>query len=304
MKKVKLEDSDFRLGLKDDDGSSMPHMVNALSNGEKDGLPDDQKPPKLLINEDEPFLRPIIITKQLKRKLNNLIEKSGGEVDRTFMMYLWNKLSDPNVHPNDYMKFEEPSEFQFTHVLTTCKGVYMLSNLVRSNIVSDDDTQAMEASYKTLCEEAGECRTLEMDDEFDLLKREFHIPDLPEEDVAIVGEKMEVEQPEDLFDMKIKDGFKLFQSCFCEKRKDGVCKKRHYLIGAGSIVINNETYTGVHIYLYPDVHFEQTDIAEEDIKDPLYLAFQNQKDTPGIQYTRSRYVHGYIKEFREILSQM
>ena len=303
MKKVKLEDSDFRLGLKDDDGSSMPHMVNALSNGEKDGLPDDQKPPKLLINEDEPFLRPIIITKQLKRKLNNLIEKSGGEVDRTFMMYLWNKLSDPNVHPNDYMKFEEPSEFQFTHVLTTCKGVYMLSNLVRSNIVSDDDTQAMEASYKTLCEEAGENGTIEMDDNFEFLKKEFNLPDVPE-DVVEIGETVELEPQEDLFDMKIKDGFRLFQACFCEKRKDGICAKRHYLIGAGSVVINNKTYTGTHVYLYPDVHYDQTTIPEEEIKDSLYLAFQSQKEAPGIQHARLRYVSGYVKEFRELLSQM
>ncbi|MCX6823697.1 MAG: hypothetical protein NT085_01025, partial [candidate division SR1 bacterium] len=71
MKKTKeLEGSDFRHGLKDDDGSSMPHIINASSNGEKDGLPDDQKPPILVITEDEPFLKPIIITKHLKKKLN------------------------------------------------------------------------------------------------------------------------------------------------------------------------------------------------------------------------------------------
>ncbi|MEI6119316.1 MAG: hypothetical protein WCP92_09305 [bacterium] len=298
QKQGELEKSDFRNGLVDADGSSMPQMINHLSKGEKDGLPDDQKPPKLVINEDEPFLKPIIITKHLKRKLNGLIKKSGGEVHRASMMYLWNKLSDPNVHPNDYMKFEAPSDFVFTHVFTTCKGVYMLSNLVSG--IDGNDTQAIEKGYQ---EEAAEIRTVESDDEFELMKKEHHIPDLPEDEV-VVDEIMEVEQPENLFDMKIKDGLKLFQQCFCEKRKDTLCAKRHYLIGTGSVVINNETYTGTHVYLYPDVNYEQTDIAEEDIKDSLYLAFQSQKETPGIQHARLRYVSGYVKEFKELLSQM
>ncbi|MCX6823940.1 MAG: hypothetical protein NT085_02340, partial [candidate division SR1 bacterium] len=224
--------------------------------------------------------------------------KIVGDVDRKSLMYLWNKLSDPNVHPNDYLQFEAPSEFIFTHVLTTCKGAYMLSNLVSG--IDDNDNQAIEKGYQ---EEAAETRTVEADDEFELMKKENHIPDLPEDEV-VVDEIMEVEQPENLFDMKIKDGFKLFQRCFCEKRKDSLCAKRHYLIGTGSVMINNETYTGTHVYLYPDVNYEETDIAEEDIKDPLYLAFQTQKDTPGIQYARSRYVCGYVKEFRELLSQM
>lgn len=296
-----LENSDFRHGIhKEEDGIPIAEIISECKGEDKDVLLGDQKSTKMNLSEDDAFLKPIIIGGELKKRVLYLINKISEKKISRVRIHLWNKLSDPNVHPNDYLKFEEPSEFKFEYVLTTCRGVYLLNTLNTNPVI---DQESIEAAHQEIIEEATNNRSEEVENELEDLTSQFKIPELPEEsENMFVDEILPHESlDEDFSEMKIHEVFALFKSVCCKKIRDGVCDKRHYLIGKGDIVINDVTYSGLHIYLYPDKHYDQVDIPEENIKDDTYFRFKRDKDTPGIEYSRPEYVGIYIKEFRSLL---
>lgn len=299
-----LQSSDFRFGLVDADGSSMPEIVSKCSGPDLDGLPDDQKPPKINLSPDEAFLEPIIIQGDIKKKLCKLMQKAGYVVDPKKEFYLQTKLTDPNFHPNDYFHLEGPSELNFTHILTACEGVFLLRNLVDSPI---DDRTALKAVQQH-CEEN---RVIHLTDE-DVLPEVFfmkenNIPELPQEvanELIENEETVESEVVNHFADMKVSEVIKLFQNHCCAHPKKKLCHKRHYLMGVGEVVINEKEYSGLHVYLAPDIHYEQLGDLSDKIHDDLYLLFQEQKDIPGIQHIRNKYRNGYLNELRLLLEQV
>jgi len=299
MNDKNLQKSDFRLGLKDDDGSSMPETLNALSNGALDSS-EENKPEKIKYTEDDYFLRPILLDGEARKKFCKRFKKSGGDPGNC-KVYLWNKLSDPNVHPNDYLSFESPNTLTITHVITTCKGIFALDELLKPPVESEE---AFELVSREMRERSIEFRTEEMDEDFELTQKEMGIGTELPEDFKPVDESIQMERSQDGFDdMKIKEVFKLFQSSCCKKINDGVCHKRHYLVGKGKVVIEGNEYEGIHIYLYPDLHYNQVSDPEKEIQDSLYLQFQTEKELRGIQFDQMKYIVGYMNEFREILKK-
>ncbi|MEI6672062.1 MAG: hypothetical protein WCL02_01545 [bacterium] len=300
----KLQPSDFRFGLVDDDGSSMPEIVSQCSGPDLDGLSDDQKPPKINLTPDEAFLEPIILQGNIKKKLCKLMQKAGYGVDPKKEFYLQTKLTDPNFHPNDYFHLEGPSELNFTHLLTTCEGVFLLRNLVDSPIDNN-------AALKAVQQHCEDNRITHLSDE-DVLPdlffmKENNIPELPQE---VAHELIESEETEEIeivnhfSDMKVSEVIKLFQNRCCSHPKKKICHKRHYLMGIGEVIINEKEYSGLHIYLAPDIHYEQLGDLSDKIHDDLYLLFQTEKNIPGIQHIRNKYAHGYLKEFSLLLDQI
>ncbi len=300
MKNKNLQGSDFRHGLKDDDGNSMPETIHELSKGELDAVPDDKKPEKINYTEDDCFLHPIELVGKARKTFCNRFKKTGAQVGKC-NVYLWNKLSDPNVHPNDYLTFEAPSTITITHVITTCKGVFALGELLKAPV---DDKEAFALASQEMLEQSAEFRTEEMDEEFSLTQKEFHVDNEIPDELVPVEEVLKIEQGQETFEnMKIKEVFEFFQSSCCKKIQDGVCHKRHYLIGTGKVVVENREYEGIHIYLYPDIHYDQATEPGKEIQDSLYLQFQKNKQIRGIQFDQMRYIVGYMNEFREVLKR-
>lgn len=305
MKNENLQTSDFRHGIhSEDDGVSgvnnIVDTINECSGQDKDALPDDKKPKKINYTEDDCFLHPIELTGKARKTFCNRFKKAGAQVEEC-NVYLWNKLSDPNVHPNDYLTFEAPSTFSITHVITTCKGIFALGELLKAPV---DDQEAFALASQEMLEQSAEFRTEEMDEDFSLTEKELHFnAELPEE-LLPVDEVLQIEQGQETFEnMKIKEVFEFFQSACCKKINDGVCHKRHYLIGTGKVVVENREYDGIHIYLYPDIHYDQATDPEKEIQDSLYRQFQKDKEIRGIQFDSMKYIVGYMNEFREILKQ-
>jgi len=227
-------------------------------------------------------LEPIVITGKMKQKVLSLINKvaspkiDGGDV------FLWNKLSDPNLHPNDYLKFEEPGNLTFTYILTTCRGVYLLNNL--TNPLPMDE----EVITSQVLEESGLTDTDDLEP-----ADEVALQEISEE--VLLHENLE----ENISEMKIHEVFSMFKSTICERRRDGICTKRHYLIGEGDVVINDKTYSGLHIYLYPDKNYNEVDVPHDEIMDELYLRFQRDKKP-----IPSEYVNQYLKVFSTLLAHL
>jgi len=302
-KKKPLEKFDVRHGIhRDDDSMTAVETIKTFKN-DQDALPDDQKPKKLEITDDEPFLKPIILVKGLKKKVLQLIKTAAGkerfeelmnpkqgELERPHLpddLYLWNKLSDPNFHPNDYLEFESPSKFKFHFAFTTCKGVYLFENL--------NSSLSMEMVEEIL-EEVPETEDEGLDPTEEYVLEEPELSELPITEGQVV-----LIPGEDITGMKIHEVFSFFKEHCCKKLKDGVCHKRHFLIGMGDIVTAEKIYSGIHIYLYPDQNFDQVDVPEDNITDDLYFRFMRDKNTPGIQYARPQFIGGYIREFRALV---
>ncbi len=269
----KLQNSDFRMGLIDDDGQNMPEIINQTSAriGEIDS-PKSSFP-------TEAFLRPIILDRKIREKICHEL----GVQDENVSMYLWNKLSDPHIHPNDYVKLEEPSELVFSHVLTTCRGIIPLEDIFQEKIILDNklmDEVLTECHERAI--EENEYLEEEVLEGFDLIEDELEIQDsLDIETIAV---------------QKIKDMFSQVKQTCCKHLNDGSCFKRHYLIGQGSVVVEEKKYQGIHVYLYPDVHYEQTD-SDDEIVDQRYLRY---KKNPTKQ-KRDSFVRGYAKDLRKTL---
>lgn len=253
------------------------------------------------VTDDDPYLEPILLTGSIKKRILHLINKVTDTKIQVDNVYLQNKLTDPGLHPNDYMRFEEPSDFTFEYVLATCKEVYLLKNMTAPLQM---DSQSLEAAHQEMVEEAAGSRSEEMQNELDDITKEFNLPTIPK-GVPILNETFEMgSSEEDISGMKIHEAFKLFKANCCGKLKDGICHKRHYLIGMGDVEIDKKTYSGLHIYLYPDPHFDQVDIPEENIKDALYLRFQAEKTNSNIQELREYYKQEYINEFSLFLARL
>ncbi len=298
-----LDPSDHRFGVKDEDGSPMPEIVNANSDSnEHDVVPETEK---ITVNEDKPFLNPIELEAKTRAKIVKLFKKTGEEIYLDCQIFLWNKLSDPNIHPNDYLHLEdEVNSFVFTHVITTCKGLFLLTNLNKSLVGEDEtldavDDELFESALDAVLESGKEFNDDETDDaESDAVEKSGeHEVDMkmPEDLVSEFCEKFSLE------DMKIKEAFAMFKSACCQRRNDGTCDKRHYLVGRGKIVVENQEYEGIHIYLYPDIHYEQADDPKHQITDPLYLQFQKERKFSISKGRRQYYVLGYMREFRRLL---
>ncbi len=238
--------------------------------------------------EVKPYLPPIPLTGEIKKRFCRLMNKIIGYDISEAPIYLQNKLTDPALHPNDYLRFEEPSKFKFEYILTTCKGIFPLKNMVPSEQM-DDDLSNINEEFLHEAEELGDEGIIELE-----------CPELPAEailhDEMISSENKEEINPDE---MKIHEVMSYFKANHCERRKNGICKKQHYLIGIGDVIIDEKTYSGVHIYLYPDKHFDQVDVPEENIMDDQYLHYCTQTQKSPFIYQRN-----YLKKFNTLLTEI
>lgn len=251
------------------------------------------------VSEDVPYLEPIPLPQELKKRVLSLINRVSDKKIIEEHAYLQNKLSDPNVHPNDYMTFESPNNFRFEYVLTICKGVYLLRDL---NAALPMDKDIFITTNQKMMEDV--LQSDEVDDDLDALENGLDLSEFPDEEFSDISEDLrDAGYSEDISETKIHEAFAYFQENCCAKRKDGICHLRHYLIGIGDVFINDEVYSGVHIYLYPDKHIYQVDIPEESIKDPLYLRLHTEKNLNHEEF-RKICKKTYLKDFEAVLAQL
>lgn len=251
------------------------------------------------VSEDVPYLEPIPLPQELKKRVLSLINRVSDKKIVEEYVYLQNKLTDPNFHPNDYLKFESPSDFRFEYVLTLCKSVYSLREV---NSPLPMDKEIFMTTNQKMMEDA--LPSDDMDDELDGIENGLGLSEFPDEEFSDISEDMrESGFGEDISEMKIHEAFAYFQENCCAKRKDGICHLRHYLIGIGDISINDKVYSGVHIYLYPDKHVYQVDVPKENIKDPLYLRLHTEKNINHEEF-RKMCKKTYLKDFEAVLAQL
>jgi hypothetical protein len=257
----------------------------------------------------KPYLLPILLTGEIKKRFNTLMSKIVGYDMDGFNMYLQNKLTDPALHSNDYLKFEEPCNFKFEYLFTTCKGVYLLENMTSSSRVDDDLFNANEAFLN---------EAKEIDEDNEGIEIDCDLPELPEI-IPSFEENLDEDQNEDeneekkkkrgendetiLDEMKIYEVMSHFKSNQCERIKDGICNKQHYIIGIGDVVIGDKTYSGVHIYLYPDKNYDQVDVPEENINDIIYLQCQENKLRHKKRLSPKKCEEAYLEKFNQLLIQ-
>ena len=267
----------------------------------------------------KPYILPILLTGEMYRKIRYLISKAVGYDIGNIDIYLQNKLTDPALHSNDYLKFEEPSKFRFMLMFTTCKGVYLLKNIFSSSKIDDGDNDDLyEAANREFLQEA---RDIDAPEGTEI---SFAYPDIPENvvipsDVIIPSSENSEENASiislfemnpnenmeelNLDEMKILEMMSYFKANQCERLKDGICDKQHYLIGIGDVVINDKTYSGVHIYLYPDKHYDQVDVPQENIKDDIYLRYQENKHRRKKLPSPESCREDYLEKFNQLLVQ-
>jgi len=279
----KMQKSDFRMGLVDDDGDNMPKVINRFSSGEDVPIPSPSVTPKNL--EDEYLIKPILLDGKIKKRFLALF----GEESYTGPVYLWNKLSDPNVSPNDYLVFES-GNFSVTHFMTHCKGIISIDELNRGEDI--DSKILMELSQDLKGFDIEE----EDDDLIDLINEEAEVP----EDL-LSGSDNETDFKKE--NMKLKDALAYVQSYCCQKRLNNKpyeknCQKRHYFIGVGNVQVQKSLYCGIHVYLFPDAHYEQCEEPEKEILDVLYLKFKKGETQENITL-----IHKYVREFQKVLRQ-
>ena len=275
--KVEIQSSDLRFGHIDDDGQPMSEIIAMHSGGEKDAIP---------VPKGEQFIKPTIVDDDLRDIFVSLMAKKSGKIiPFTMPVYLCNKLVDTTVHSNDYIKLEG-NDFEFTHIITTCQGVYSVASLFGAEKLTSDIIENVDEEFK---EEHFDSTTAEDDEPsipksfFDGINTEY-IDDLDEEyRIPLI---------------KIKDLFAVFQQNCCEHRKSAICKRRHFLVGEGAVRIEDEPYEGIFIYLYPDVHYEQADNPDKEIADKHYQHFNENAVYPQ---NRIDYVVAYKEEFRKLL---
>lgn len=274
---IEIQPSDYRFGYIDDDGQSMSEIIAMHSGGEKDAIP---------VPKGEQFIKPIIVDDDLRDIFVSLMAKKSGKIiPFTMPVYLCNKLVDPTVHPNDYIKLEG-NNFEFTHIITTCQGVYSVASLFEDEKLTSDIIENVDEEFK---EEHFDSTTAE-DDEPPFPKNFFD--GIRPDDIADLGDEYPMPS------VKIKDLFHLFQQNCCEHRKSAICKRRHFLVGEGAVRIEDEPYEGIFIYLYPDVHYEQSDNPDKEIADKYYQKFNENSVYPQ---NRIDYVVVYKEEFRKLL---
>jgi len=136
--KVEIQPSDLRFGHIDDDGQPMSEIIAMHSGGEKDAIP---------VPKGERFLRPILIDDDLRDTFTSLLAKAGKIIPFTMPVYLCNKLVDTTVHSNDYIKLEG-NDFEFTHIITTCQGVYSVASLFGAEKLTSDIIENVDEEFK------------------------------------------------------------------------------------------------------------------------------------------------------------
>ncbi len=123
--------------------------------------------------------------------------------------------------------FDPKLSISWTHVLSTCQGITPFHDLVQ-NSLSEDNLSFAER----------EC--FESNDLEPIIPNTLSFGKTPTEAIAPITKETPIS---DLFDM--------FQDVHCKHQK-GVCNRKHYIIGEGSITNTTRPYTGIFLCIYPD----------------------------------------------------
>jgi hypothetical protein len=236
-----------------DDGATVAEIIQA-----QEGV----VTAKETFDEENPYLKPIILEGSLLKSLRKL----GIPVAKN--TYLWTKLTDFQLHPNDYLNFENPLEptadsvnllellpaqrLRFLWIFSKCRGLIKIKDIAKEvNAVED-------AALGLIVQKKGGKRIANL--------KFFEI-----------------------------------MSAYIKTSCTG-CAHSHYFVGKGVYVVNNSSYKGTHIVLEPECNPGDENFSK--VKDPIYRKFLDEKDSSFIKEKRAQYVSDYVTQLKDVINNI